>query len=135
MDLGDFDYALPPELIAQHPLPKRDRSRLMVVDRSSGAIRHRSFRDLVEYLRPSGSGASRQGARSGGSDVLVLNDTRVVPARIVGRRATGGTVEALVLSAASEGEWRLLIRPAGRLKPQRAGEASGLKLAPIGGIS
>jgi len=103
MDVGEFDYALPAELIAQHPPPERDASRLLVVDRDGGDVRHRSFRDVPACLRP--------------ADVLVLNDTRVLPARIVGRRSTGGAVEALVLSASAEGQWRLLIKPAGRLKP------------------
>ena len=104
MDLDEFDYSLPKDLIAQEPLPRRDRSRLMVLDRAAGTILHRTFRDLVDFLRP--------------PDVLVLNDTRVIPARIVGRRATGAVVEALVVAVEEGGcRCRLLARPGGRLKP------------------
>jgi S-adenosylmethionine:tRNA ribosyltransferase-isomerase len=76
MNVADFDYDLPPGSIAQHPAPRRDRSRLLVLDRGSGRVDHRRFDDLPRLLRP--------------GDLLVLNDTRVLPARLVGRKSTGG---------------------------------------------
>jgi S-adenosylmethionine:tRNA ribosyltransferase-isomerase len=82
MKRSDFNYDLPPELIAQYPLPQRDASRLMVLDRSSGHVGHHQFRDLLQFLRP--------------DDLLVFNDTRVIPARLWGRKATGGKVELLI---------------------------------------
>jgi S-adenosylmethionine:tRNA ribosyltransferase-isomerase len=81
--IEDYDYDLPPELIAQHPAASRELSRLLVVDRSAGGIRHSRFDKIGEYLRP--------------GDLLVVNDTRVVPARLIGRKDTGGRVEFLVL--------------------------------------
>jgi S-adenosylmethionine:tRNA ribosyltransferase-isomerase len=81
--LSDFDYELPERLIAQEPLPRRDASRLMAVDRASGRVSHRSFRDLPALLHA--------------GDLLVLNDTRVVPARLLGTKPTGGKVEVLLL--------------------------------------
>ncbi len=99
-----YDYHLPPELIASEPLPERDASRLLVVDRSSGRVEHRWFRDLPELLRP--------------GDCLVFNDSRVVPARLRGRRAaTGGKWEGLYLESAPDGTWRLLCQTRGRLRP------------------
>src|SRR2546427_555517 len=89
MKLSDFDYALPPELIAQHPVEPRDAARLLVVDRPSGRFEHRVFRDLPEYLRP--------------ADVLAVNDTRVIPARLRARKNTGGAVEGLLLRPAADG--------------------------------
>src|SRR5207302_1677852 len=81
LKLADFDYLLPRELIAQVPARPRDSARLLVLDRATGGGAHRVFRELAEYLRP--------------ADVLVLNDTRVLPARLRARRPTGGTVEVL----------------------------------------
>jgi len=81
--LEDYSYQLPPELIAQEPLQVRDSSRLLVLDRSSSRIEHYRFRDLIRFLRK--------------GDMLVVNDTRVVPARLLGRKETGGTVELLIL--------------------------------------
>ena len=81
--LEDYDYVLPPELIAQCPAPAREQSRLLVLDRLSGAVGHSRFDRIGQYLRP--------------GDLLVVNDTRVVPARLVGRKTTGGMVELLVL--------------------------------------
>jgi S-adenosylmethionine:tRNA ribosyltransferase-isomerase len=91
----EFDYDLPPELIAQTPLEPRDASRLMVVDRATGGIAHRRFRDLLDYLRP--------------GDVLVANDSRVIPARLAGRKATGGRVEVLLLKRLAERRWEALV--------------------------
>ncbi len=111
-DLAAYDYELPRELIATEPLPRRDASRLLVVDRRSGRLEHRTIGDLPEILRP--------------GDRLVLNDTRVVPARLFGvRKATGGKWEGLFLEADSAGRWRLIGHSGGRL---RAGET--LAIAP-----
>ncbi len=80
MRTSDFDYDLPQELIAQHPLERRDASRLLVYDRATAAVEHRHFSDVLAYLNP--------------GDVLVINDTRVMPARIIGRKSdTGGKME------------------------------------------
>ena len=103
MKSRDFDYLLPPELIAQAPAPARDASRLMVVPGSGGPIEHRTFADLPRFLRP--------------GDLLILNDTRVVPARLMLTRASGGRVEALLLRRNSEARWEALLDSGGRLKP------------------
>ena len=100
--LSDYDYDLPPGLIAQRPAARRDESRLLVLDRKTEAIAHRRFRDIVEYVRP--------------GDLLVLNDTKVLRARIIGRRATGGRVEALLLREKEGGVWEALFKPGGRLR-------------------
>ena len=102
MRTGDFDYELPPELVAQTPAEPRDSSRLMVVDRASGSIEHRSFRDLPGFLRE--------------GDVAVFNDSRVFPARLYGRSASGGRVELLLLRRMEPGVWRALVRPGRRLR-------------------
>jgi S-adenosylmethionine:tRNA ribosyltransferase-isomerase len=101
----DFDYPLPPERIAQVPLPDRAASRLLVLDRATGEITHATFRDLPRHVRP--------------HDALVINDTRVLPARLPLRRATGGRAEALLLHplADGDGRWTALVRPAARLRP------------------
>lgn len=104
MRRSELLYDLPAELIAQHAVEPRDAARLLVLDRASGRIEHRVFRDIGDYLRP--------------GDLLVLNDTRVLPARFFARRASGGRVEGLFLHEVA-GLWRTLLRPAGRL---RAGE-------------
>ncbi|MDQ2652593.1 MAG: tRNA preQ1(34) S-adenosylmethionine ribosyltransferase-isomerase QueA [Chloroflexota bacterium] len=100
---ADFDYDLPPELIAQTPLDRRDASRLLVLDRVSGEMTHAAFSDLPAFLNP--------------GDLLVANNSRVIPARLYGQReATGGSVELLLLR--QEGtEWSALARPARKLKP------------------
>ena len=103
MRLSDFDFVLPRELIAQAPARPRDSSRLLVLDREAGALAHRVFRDLPEYLGP--------------TDVLVLNETKVLPARLRARRPTGGAVEVLLLAPQSHGVWETLIKPAGRVRP------------------
>ena len=100
---SDFDYQLPRGLIAQTPIEPRDHSRLMVVSRADGSIQHRHFYDLPEYLRR--------------GDVLVFNDSRVIPARLYGRRVgTGGKVELLLLNRLSPGVWRALVRPGRRMR-------------------
>ena len=99
-----YDYDLPEELIAKEPLADRDASRLLVLDRSSGSIQHRAFRDLPGLLRP--------------GDCLVLNDSRVLPARLLGRRlATGGAWEGLYLQSTSDGLWKLICQTRGKLQP------------------
>ena len=104
MKTSDFYYDLPQELIAQTPLERRDGSRLMVLDRESGEITHRHFYDLPEYLHP--------------GDTLVLNDSRVLPARLDGHRVpTGGAVELLLLRDQGDGKWECLARPGRKLKP------------------
>ncbi|MGD8450314.1 MAG: tRNA preQ1(34) S-adenosylmethionine ribosyltransferase-isomerase QueA [Phycisphaerae bacterium] len=101
MRLADLHYDLPPNLIAQRPAEPRDASRLLVLHRDTGRIEHRTFRDLPEYLDP--------------GDCLILNDTRVIPARFFCRRATGGRIEALFLREEA-GLWHLLLKPSARLK-------------------
>ncbi len=91
MRLSDFDYTLPREQIAQTPARPRDAARLLVLSREDGSLAHRIFRNLPEYLRP--------------GDALVLNDTRVIPARLRGRRAGGGAVEVLLLRPDGPGGW------------------------------
>jgi S-adenosylmethionine:tRNA ribosyltransferase-isomerase len=100
--LSDFDYTLPRDLIAQSPARPRDSSRLLVLHRAAGTLEHRAFRDLPEYLRP--------------EDVLVLNDTKVLPVRLRRRRATGAEVEIFLLKAVGE-RWEALVRPGRRLRP------------------
>ena len=103
MRTSDFAYELPERLIAQTPLEPRDSSRLLVLSRATGEIAHRVFRDLPDYLRP--------------GDLLVANDSRVIPARLYGRRAeTGGRVEALLLTRREADVWEALVRPGKRLR-------------------
>jgi len=101
MFTSDLDYDLPRELIAQHPAGRRDASRLMVLDRASGAVSHRVFSEIASCLGP--------------GDVLVLNDTRVLPAKLFGRRRTGGKVDALLVREVRAGLWQAMLTPAGRL--------------------
>lgn len=114
MQTRDFDYELPPELIAQTPVEPRDASRLMVVHRESGQIEHRVFADIGEYLQP--------------GDLLIMNQTRVIPARLFGRKAeTGGRVELLLLSRQDEHTWEALtkgkkMRPGTRIELLPPGE-------------
>lgn len=103
MRASDFDYDLPRELIAQQPLADRASSRLLVLDREKDGVEHRRFPDLLDYLRP--------------PDVLVINDTKVFPARLLGRRPTGGRVEILLLEDLGGGDWTALVRPARALRP------------------
>jgi S-adenosylmethionine:tRNA ribosyltransferase-isomerase len=99
---GTLDYELPPELIAQHPAEPRDSARLLVHDRRSGTIRHRVFRDLMDELDP--------------ADLIVVNDTRVLPVRVRARRDTGGAAEVLLLEPVEDGAWEALVRPYRRLR-------------------
>jgi S-adenosylmethionine:tRNA ribosyltransferase-isomerase len=109
MRLADFDYVLPPELIAQEPLPRRDASRLLVLHRSDGRVEHRRFPDLAGLLR---------------GETVYLNDTRVLPARLLLRRSTGGKVEALLVRRLAERRWTALLEAGGKL---RIGERLGLE--------
>ena len=106
MKVSDFNYELPERLIAQHPLETRDSSRLMVIDKNSGDITHRIFRDLPDYIYP--------------GDLLVMNDTRVLPARLLGvREDTGGHVELLLLRRIDRDTWETLAKPGKSVRPGR----------------
>ena len=102
MLVTDFDYELPQELIAQHPMEPRDHSRLLVVDKKTGEIEHKHFYDLVNYLKP--------------GDVLVFNDTRVIPARLQGTKDTGAHVEVFLLTRRDATDWEVLVRPGKKLQ-------------------
>lgn len=102
MKTKDFWYDLPEELIAQTPLERRDASRLCVLDRETGAISHRHFYDLVDYLRP--------------GDCLVMNDSRVLPARLLGHRPSGGAVEVLLLRDLGNKRWECLCKPGKKMQ-------------------
>lgn len=110
---AELNYELHPELIAQRPLDRRDAARLLVLHRDNGRLEHRVFTDLPEYLSP--------------ADCLVLNRSRVLPARFVARRATGGRIPGLFVKEASAGRWQVLLTGAGRL---RAGETLTLEGGP-----
>jgi S-adenosylmethionine:tRNA ribosyltransferase-isomerase len=104
-----FDYALPPHLIASHPVPRRDESRLLVVHRTRNQLEHRTFREIGALIPP--------------GDVVVLNETRVIPARLLGRKTTGARAEVLLLHPVGEGQdadggiWEALVRPGAKLRP------------------
>jgi len=103
MKTDDFDYYLPEELIAQTPLDKRDSSKLLVLDRATGEIEHKHFSDIIDYLDS--------------NDVLVLNDTKVIPARLIGTKAdTGAVIEILMLKDLGNNKWECLSKPAKRVK-------------------
>ena len=102
MKTHDFYYELPPELIAQTPLARRDSSRLLVLKKDTGAVEHRQFYNILDYLCP--------------GDCLVLNNSRVLPARLLGQRATGGAVEILLLKDTGNDIWECLTKP-GRKTP------------------
>lgn len=101
MKTHDFWYDLPDELIAQTPLLQRDASRLLVLDRNSGEIAHKNFYDIIDYLRP--------------GDCLIMNDSRVLPARLLGHRPTGGAAEILLLRDLGENRWECLAKPGRKL--------------------
>ncbi len=103
MNINDFDFELDESLIAQHPLDKRDSSRLMVVDRKSGNIYHKSFKDVISYMNS--------------GDTLVLNDTKVIPARLIGiKEDTGAVIEVLLLKDLGDNSWEALVKPQRRVK-------------------
>ena len=102
MKTRDFWYDLPEELIAQTPLEQRDTSRLLVLDRKTGAVDHKHFYDILAYLKP--------------GDCLVMNDSRVLPARLLGHRPTGGAVELLLLKDLGDKKWECLAKPGRKLR-------------------
>ena len=102
MKTSDFWYDLPEELIAQTPLQQRDGSRLLVLDKESGEITHRHFYDIIDYLKP--------------GDCLVMNDSRVLPARLLGHRPTGGAVEVLLLRDLGDKKWECLCKPGRKMQ-------------------
>ena len=104
MKISDFDYYLPEELIAQKPADKRDGSRLLVVHRDTGEIEHRHFYDIIDYLKP--------------GDCMVLNNSKVLPARLYGtKEKTGAKVEFLLIKRIEGDTWETMVRPGKRLKP------------------
>jgi S-adenosylmethionine:tRNA ribosyltransferase-isomerase len=120
MRTADFDFVLPPELIAQHPAPRRDESRLLVLHRNENRVEHREFPDLLEYLRP--------------GDVLVLNNSRVIPARLRGVNAdTGGKFEVMLLAEKALNDWWAMMRPGKKARigtrigfPEPGGQPGGI---------
>lgn len=103
MNIEDFDYNLPPELIAQSPLENRDDSKLMVLDKTSGEIKHEKFKNIINYLNK--------------GDTLVLNDTKVLPARVIGiKKDTLANIELLLLNNVHDKTWKALVKPAKRVK-------------------
>ena len=103
MNLSDYDYNLPEELIAQTPIKKRDESKLLVLDKETGNIEHKQFKNIIDYLHK--------------GDVLVLNDTKVIPARLIGvKEETNAAIELLLLKDLGNDTWECLSRPAKRLK-------------------
>ena len=103
MNTNDFDYELPEELIAQTPLEKRDSSRLLILDRETGEVEHKHFTDIIDYINP--------------GDTLVLNDTKVIPARLIGvKEDTGAVIEVLLLKDIQGDTWEALTKPAKRVK-------------------
>ena len=104
MKVSLFDYNLPEELIAQYPLPERDESRLMILNRDTRDIQHAAFTQLPDFLSP--------------GDLMVLNNTRVIPARLIGKKGkSGGKVEVLLLSPKGEGRWEALVKRSSRIPP------------------
>jgi len=115
MKVSDFDFYLPEELIAQHPLEKRDTSRLMVLDKKTGKIEHKIFKDILDYLNE--------------GDTLILNNTRVMPARLIGcKEGTGGKLEFLLLKRLDGDKWECLAKPGKSAKPGRRFEFGEGKL-------
>jgi len=118
MKVSDFNYELPEELIAQHPYDKRDEARLMVIDKNTQKIEHKVFKDVIEYLQP--------------GDCLVINNTKVLPARLYGKKDTGANVEFLLLKRIQGDEWEVMVRPGNKLKPgAKASFGDGLLNAEI----
>ena len=115
MRVADFNFTLPPELIAQEPLAERTASRMLVMERATGHCELRNFRDFPAFVRP--------------GDCLVLNDTKVIPARLLGQRASGGRVEFLLVEEIRPGLWRSLARPGGKLRVGEQVQLTGLEEA------
>lgn len=103
MKVSDFNYELPKELIAQHPYDKRDEARLMVLDKENKKIENKIFRNVIDYLNP--------------GDCLVINNTKVIPARLYGKKDTGANVEFLLLKRIEKDTWEAMVRPGNKLKP------------------
>lgn len=103
MKVADFNYELPKELIAQHPYDKRDEARLMVLDKKKELIEHKVFKDVINYLNP--------------GDCLVINNTKVIPARLYGKKDTGANIEFLLLKRIEGDTWEAMVRPGNKLKP------------------
>ncbi len=103
MKVSDFYYELPKELIAQHPYDKRDEARLMVLDKENKKIENKTFKDVIDYLNP--------------GDCLVINNTKVIPARLYGKKDTGANVEFLLLKRIEGDTWEAMVRPGNKLKP------------------
>jgi S-adenosylmethionine:tRNA ribosyltransferase-isomerase len=101
MKVSDFYYNLPEELIAQTPIEKRDESRLMVLNRKTQRIEHKRFKDIINYLEP--------------GDVLVRNNTKVIPARLYGKKETGANIEFLLLNNIEGDIWESIVRPGNKL--------------------
>ena len=101
MKVSEFNYELPEELIAQTPLEKRDESRLMILNRKEQKIEHKQFKNIIEYLKP--------------GDVLVRNNTKVIPARLYGQKETGAKVEFLLLNNIEGDIWESIVRPGNKL--------------------
>ena len=103
MKVSDFNYELPEELIAQHPYDKRDEARLMVLNRKNETIEHKVFKDVIDYLEK--------------GDCLVINNTKVLPARLYGIKDTGAKIEFLLLKRLEEDFWEVMVRPGNKLRP------------------
>ena len=103
MKVSEFNYNLPEELIAQHPYDKRDEARLMILDRENQKYEHKIFRDIIDYLKP--------------GDCLVINNTKVIPARLYGKKDTGANVEFLLLKRIEGDVWEAMVRPGSKIKP------------------
>lgn len=103
MKVEDFNYHLPPELIAQHPSEKRDHSKMMVINRANRSITHRQFKDITDYIRP--------------DDLIVINNTKVIPARVFGTKETGANIEIFLIQCLNETTWQCLLRPQKRVNP------------------
>ena len=117
MKTSDFMYDLPEELIAQTPVEPRDHSRLMVVNRDTGAIEHKHFYDVIDYLNP--------------GDSLIINETRAIPARLIGERAGGGACEILLLKQLGPKKWETLVRPGKKLRAGAAVTFGGGRLKAV----
>lgn len=103
MKVSDYDFELPEELIAQKPAIPRDSSRLLVIDRETYSFEHRVFAEIEDFLHP--------------GDVLVLNNSRVIPARLLGKKETGAKVEAVLTEKLGGGLWKAIVRPGSKIKP------------------
>ncbi|MFW6119525.1 MAG: tRNA preQ1(34) S-adenosylmethionine ribosyltransferase-isomerase QueA [Petrotogales bacterium] len=102
MKVNEFDYKLPEDLVSQHPPVPRDSCRLMIIDKENKQFRHNVFWNIGEYLKP--------------SDLLVLNDSKVIPARLLGKKTTGARVEAVLLKKVGERDWKALVKPGNKIK-------------------